>query len=296
MEVKKYSPLNSLKKIADNLWIVDGEEVLMDFKFFKVPFSTRMTVIRLQNGGLWVHSPTKPNDNLLFEIKQLGEVKHLIAPNVLHYSYIDEWHQLFPEAKVWLASGVQKRARKSGMSLDYGQELSKANWNEEILFTTFEGSFYVKEVVFFHNESSTLILTDLIENIETEKLSLFEKLLFKIGDNHYPNGKTPRDLRISFLFGKKQALRSYHKIKKWEPKNIIISHGPCIIGQAKEMLKQAFFWLEKYGYVVKKTSRKTNTNTSTSVFKSFIHLPHTNNTPQVITCGAFSYISSSLTK
>lgn len=148
MEVKKYSPLNSLKKIADNLWIVDGEEVLMDFKFFKVPFSTRMTVIRLKNGGIWVHSPIKPSDNLLFEIKQLGEVKHLIAPNVLHYSYIDEWHQLFPEAKVWLASGVQKRARKSGMSLDYGQELSKANWNEEILFTTFEGSFYVKEVVF----------------------------------------------------------------------------------------------------------------------------------------------------
>ena len=224
MEVKKYSPLNSLKKIADNLWIVDGEEVLMDFKFFKVPFSTRMTVIRLKNGGIWVHSPIKPSDNLLFEIKQLGEVKHLIAPNVLHYSYIDEWHQLFPEAKVWLASGVQKRARKSGMSLDYGQELSKANWNDE---------------------SSTLILTDLIENIETEKLSLFEKLLFKIGDNHHPNGKTPRDLRMSFLFGKKQALRSYHKIKKWEPKNIIISHGPCMIGQAKEMLNQAFFWLEK---------------------------------------------------
>ena len=103
----------------------------------------------------------------------------------------------------------------------------------------------MKEVVFFHTESSTLILTDLIENIETENVSIFEKLLFKIGDNHYPNGKTPRDLRISFLFGKKQALRSYHKIKKWEPKNIIISHGPCIIGQAKEMLKQAFFWLEK---------------------------------------------------
>jgi len=215
MKVRKYSPLNSLKKIADNLWIVDGEEVLMDFKFFKVPFSTRMTVIRLQNGGLWVHSPTKPNDNLLLEIKRLGEVKHLIAPNVLHYSYIDEWHQLFPEAKVWLASGA------------------------------FEGSFYVKEVVFFHNESSTLILTDLIENIETENVSIFEKLLFKIGDNHYPNGKTPRDLRMTFLFSKKQALKSYRIVKKWEPKNIIISHGPCIVGQAKEMLNQAFSWLEK---------------------------------------------------
>ena len=130
MEVKKYSPLNSLKKIAENLWVVDGEEVRMDFKFFKVPFSTRMTVIRLKNGDIWVHSPIKPSDNLLFEIKQLGEVKHLIAPNVLHYSYINEWHQLFPEAKVWLASGVQKRAQKSGMSLDYGQELNKANWQD----------------------------------------------------------------------------------------------------------------------------------------------------------------------
>ena len=131
------------------------------------------------------------------------------------------------------------------MSLDYGQELSKANWNEEILFTTFEGSFYVKEVVSFHNESSTLILTDLIENIETENVSIFEKLLFKIGDNHYPNGKTPRDLRMTFLFSKKQALKSYRIVKKWEPKNIIISHGPCIVGQAKEMLNQAFSWLEK---------------------------------------------------
>ena len=104
----------------------------------------------------------------------------------------------------------------------------------------------------FFIENATIFFCDIhgtikgnIENIETEDLSLFEKLLFKIGDNHYPNGKTPRDLRMSFLFGKKQALKSYHKIKKWEPKNIIISHGPCIVGHAKEMLTQAFFWLEK---------------------------------------------------
>ena len=197
MEVKKYSPLNSLKKIADNLWIVDGEEVLMNFKLFKVPFSTRMTVIRLQNGGLWVHSPIKPSDNLLFEIKQLGEVKHLIAPNVLHYSYINEWHELFPEAEVRLASGVQKRARKSGINLDYGHELEKANWNEEILFTTFEGSFYVKEVVFFHTESSTLILTDLIENIEVGTVKGLQQIHSYIFGGLYDFAGKIRTLNIS---------------------------------------------------------------------------------------------------
>ena len=45
---------------------------------------------------------------------------------------------------------------------------------------------------------------------------------------------------MTFLFSKKQALKSYRIVKKWEPKNIIISHGPCIVGQAKEMLNQAF--------------------------------------------------------
>ena len=38
-------------------------------------------------------------------------------------------------------------------------------------------------------------------------------------------------------------------------------------------------------------------NSSSQAFtKSFIHLPHTNNTPQATTCGAFSFISFSLTK
>ncbi len=85
-------------------------------------------------------------------------------------------HQLFPEAKVWLASGVQKRARKLN---EFGlwSELSKANWNEEILFTTFEGS-YVKEVVFFHNEFNS-DFNDLIENIETEKFSFYKSYCLK---------------------------------------------------------------------------------------------------------------------
>ena len=245
MKVKKYTPLYVLKKISENIWIADGEEVAMDFKLFKIPFSTRMTIIRLKNGEIWVHSPIKPNTYLLSQITQLGEVAHIIAPNILHYSYVDEWHWLFPNAQVWLARGVQNRAKKSGLCLEYGRMLDQADWNEEIFSTTFEGSFYVKEVVFFHNQSSTLILTDLIENIESEKLSFFEKLLFKLGDNCYPNGKTPRDLRVSFLFQKKKALESYKKIKEWNPENIIISHGPCFLGNAGENLKQSFFWLEK---------------------------------------------------
>lgn len=245
MEVKRYTPLYVLKQISNNIWIVDGDVVDMNFKLFNIPFSTRMTIIRLDNGGLWIHSPIKPNLNLLSEIEQLGEVNHLIAPNVLHYSFIDEWHHLFPTAKVWLADGVEKRASKSGINLSYGESLVIPSWKDEIDFIVFEGSFYVKEVIFFHKHSSTLILTDLIENIETKKLSFWEKMLFAIGDNQYPSGKTPRDLRLSFIFCKKKARESYQNIKLWNPQNVIISHGPCQAGNAIELLNQAFYWLEK---------------------------------------------------
>lgn len=245
MKVKQYTPLYVLKQISNNIWIVDGGVVAMNFKLFNIPFSTRMTIIRLNNGGLWVHSPINPNSSLLSEISKLGEVDHLVAPNVLHYSFIDEWHRLFPNAKVWLADGVKNRASKLGKDLSYGVSLVNPVWKEEIDFIVFEGSFYVKEAVFFHKKSGTLILTDLIENIETIKLSFLEKLLFAIGDNHYPSGKTPRDLRFSFIFSKRKARNSYQNIKLWNPQNVVISHGPCQIGNAIEFLNQAFYWLEK---------------------------------------------------
>lgn len=102
----------------------------------------------------------------------------------------------------------------------------------------------MEEVVFFHKESSTLILTDLIENIEVNKIQFFYQLLFKIGDNQYPKVRTPRDLRSSFIF-KKKAIESYNIIENWKPEKIIFSHGRIILENGSDKLKEAFFWLNK---------------------------------------------------
>ena len=40
-----------------------------------------MTVVRLPNSELWVHSPIPLTDALAGEVQQLGRVAHLIAPN-----------------------------------------------------------------------------------------------------------------------------------------------------------------------------------------------------------------------
>ena len=199
--LKLYSPINELKQIGEDIWIIDGNEIHMSFKLFKVPFTTRMTVVKLDNNKLWIHSPIAFN-------KELDDK-------------IDE--------------------RENFVSLD---NISKTSWSEEILFTPFKGSIAMEEMVFFHKKSSTLILTDLIESIEVNKLPLLYKLVFKFGDNKYPKFRTSRDLRSSFIL-KKQAKDSYSKIEGWVPDKIVFSHGKIILENGTEKLKEAFYWLRK---------------------------------------------------
>jgi hypothetical protein len=69
-----------LKKVGDEIWIYEGSIV----SFYGFPFPTRMTVVRLEDGSLWIHSPEKINNELVDELLNLGNVKYLISPNKLH--------------------------------------------------------------------------------------------------------------------------------------------------------------------------------------------------------------------
>jgi hypothetical protein len=109
--------------------------------------------------------------------------------------------------------------------------------------TIFEGSSAMREVVFFHARSRTLILTDLIENFRPESFNWQQRLIARIGGVLFPNGRTPLDWRLTFIFGKKQAKASLRTILGWKPKNIILSHGECILGGGEDFLKNSFSWV-----------------------------------------------------
>ena len=243
--LKLYSPINELKQLDKNIWIVDGTEIHMNFKVFKIPFTTRMTIVRLSNNKLWIHSPIAFNRDLDDKIKGLGEIAYIVAPNKYHYSYILDWYKHYPKAEIWLAKGVSDKlnVEKKENFISFTSNYRPV-WSEEILYTPFKGSVVMEEIAFFHKESSTLILTDLIENIEVNNLPFFYKFLLRVGDNQYPKSRTPRDLRLSFLF-KKKAIKSYSIIENWRADKIIFSHGRIILEDGSNKLKEAFFWLIK---------------------------------------------------
>ena len=75
-----YPPLDVLKPVAADLWIVDSGPL----KVLGMPLPLRMTVIRLGNGDIWIHSPTRYDEALHRAIATLGPIRHLVAPNVAH--------------------------------------------------------------------------------------------------------------------------------------------------------------------------------------------------------------------
>ena len=51
-------------------------------------FNSRMTVIRLSNGNLLVHSPCEIEEHTQNEIEKLGKVDFIVAPGSYHYLYV----------------------------------------------------------------------------------------------------------------------------------------------------------------------------------------------------------------
>lgn len=245
-QMAPYEPLNTLKSLSENLWIVDGPVVKMSLLGVKFPFPTRMTVIRLNTGQLWCHSPTLLTPALQAQLKDLGAVTHLIAPNKLHYIHLPDWKQIYPHATTWAAAGVVERAAKHGISIEVDAPLAESEpvpWEDEIEQCHFRGQF-MEEVIFCHRPSQTLIVTDLIENFEPNRVPPWLRIPLKLAGNLAPHGKAPLDLRLTFFRNKPELRQKRQQLLDWRPQRIILAHGAIIEDDAVGELERAFCWLD----------------------------------------------------
>jgi len=237
-----YEPLNEPKPLAPDIWIVDGPHI----RLMAIPFPTRATIVRLEGGGLWVHSPTALDDALRAQIDDLGPVEHLIAPNWIHYAYLPQWQDAYPGAATWAAPGVAERAAKTGTLLRINFDLvdhAPDAWAGQIEQLVVKGSNVHREAVFFHRASGTLILTDLIENFEPRYLPIWMRPIARLAGIAAPNGAMPRDMRMTFR-GNEALLRAdVEQMIGWAPERIVISHGQMFETGAAATLRRAFAWV-----------------------------------------------------
>ncbi|WP_292021651.1 DUF4336 domain-containing protein [Maritimibacter sp. UBA3975] len=228
--------------MADDIWVVDGPAI----RFYGLPFSTRATIVRLANGALWVHSPTRLDDELKKRVMALGPVAHLVAPNWIHYAYVAQWQAAFPEAKSWAAPGVAARARKHGLDVAFDHDLTReppSAWEGEIDQLIVRGSDVHREAVFHHRASRTLILTDLIENFEPRKLPWWLRPVVPLVGVADPDGKMPRDMRATFRKGRDALRADVERMINWRPERVILAHGRWYDREGVAELRRAFRWI-----------------------------------------------------
>jgi hypothetical protein len=238
-----YPPLDTLKPVADNVWIVDGPVIRFGLPWPKMPFPTRMTVVRLAGGDLFIHSPTPLPPELRAGIERCGRPRWIIGPNRIHYWWIPDWCAAFPDADAWLAPRIKEQA---GTRIGFaGLELDRERgypWDAEIVTLPVTGR-YMTEVVFFHRASRTLILTDLIENFEPRKLGTAMRWLTRLGGVQDPHGSMPRDMRLSFSGRRKELRGAVETMIGWNPERVILAHGRYYETNGARELCRAFQWL-----------------------------------------------------
>ena len=239
MAATGYEPLDTLKPVADDIWIIDGPPV----RRARLPYPTRATVIRLENGDLWVHAPTRLTEGLRAEIEALGPVRHLIAPNRLQSTHVAAWHSAWPRAQTWGAPGAAEGTARAPLALRIDHPLqerqAEAPWAGQIRQMIVRGSSRHKEAVFLHEPSRSLILADLVQALETAKLPVWMRPVAWIAGIDDSDGKMPPDLWWSFR-DKAALAEDVELMIGWEPRRIILAHGRCYARNGAAELERAF--------------------------------------------------------
>jgi hypothetical protein len=235
-----YPPLDVPKPAGEGVWIVDSGP--MNAMGLKLP--VRMTIFRLSNGDLVLHSPTPFSTAVAESVQALGRVRHLVAPNVAHWTFLTDWQRAYPDATTWAVPGLRDRAQVRASALRIDADLGEsapAEWADTLDQGLVAAGAGFNEAWFFHRQTRTLVLVDLIENLDDEKLPPIARLLMRAAAA--TRGTTARYLRLPVRLGGAEAKKAIQAIVALEPDRVIFAHGRPFDSDGAARLKQAFAWL-----------------------------------------------------
>lgn len=223
-----------LKQIAENLWTADGSMRLLD-----ADITIRMTVVRLADNKLVLISPISMTELMVDALTQLGTVAYIVAPNLTHHLYAEQAKQQFPSAQLLVAPGLPKKRKQLAFDYVFDNQCFTP-WEGELKHLVFTALPLLNEVIFYHGESRSLILTDLLCNIQAIDRSLFGLYIRLSG--------VYQTLAMSRLFrflirNKTHARDLLGQALQWDFDRVVLAHGEIIESGGKVKFKEALSWL-----------------------------------------------------
>lgn len=204
-----------------------------------MPLGRQLVVVRLPGGGLWIHSPVPMTDELRREVAALGEVRHVVGPNLWHDECLREFQAEHPAALFHAAPGL------AGQKPDvrFGAELSDrphADWAGVLQQHLVRGMPKMNEVVFFHAASRSLIIADLAFNLGPDGPWWFAGLMRAYG----AWGRFGPTRLEKWMMRDRTAVRaSMDRVLEWDFDRIIVGHGRNVETGGKQAFRDAFAFL-----------------------------------------------------
>jgi hypothetical protein len=202
-------------------------------------FPSRMTVLPLTGRAIALVSPIPFDEDLAGKVAALGEVKLLIAPNLLHHLYLADALALWPGASV-LAPGALRNKRPD-LRIDRAlEEGLPAEFAGSVRVLRIDGAPKVDEFVFFHEGTRTLVVSDLVFNVTKPKGFVANVALFVVGcHGRFAQSRAWR----FFVRDRAAAAVSARALLAMHPESLIMAHGDVVASRACERLEQALAWM-----------------------------------------------------
>ncbi|KAG8985675.1 hypothetical protein FRB94_001934 [Tulasnella sp. JGI-2019a] len=229
-----------IREVTPGVWTFSRPFLRAPF----IPFGGRSTAIKLADGSVWLLASTKPDEETLTKIREIGPVKYIVAPDVVHWLNLQKFSEAFPDAKVIGVEGLEAKMPGFKFTGLYGKDPAGTTYGfePEIIAHYFAG-FDNKDVAFLHVPSKTLIEADLLFNFPP--LEQYSKSK-ESGRTWVPliGSLNPwKGIHKTFLnkLGKGPSMKDDAKVVAgWDFDRVIPCHGDVIETRGNEAWKTAY--------------------------------------------------------
>jgi len=223
-----------LKPIATDIWSHESDVRLP----LGLSMPARATIMRLGDGGLVVHSPLPLDDATAKELDAIGEVRFLVAPNSLHWMFLERAKQRWTNARVLAAPVLAKKL--GSLPFEHLPASGRVAGMEGIRIERIQGAPGIQEHVLLHELSRSLVVGDLLFNVH-ECRSFWMRLVLRAGGTWKRTAQSLVWRRL--VKDRAAAARSAADLLSWDFARVVVAHGDVLEDDARERTRQALTWM-----------------------------------------------------
>jgi hypothetical protein len=196
----------------------------------------QMTMVRLADGSLFLHSPIALDRDLEQALAALGPVALIVAPNVWHHLFLKDYFTTYLHAKIFAAPGLPEKRPDLPFHGTLSDEPVAPDEIEQIVMQGYVGN----EVAFLHVPSRTLLLGDLACNVRAES-PVWERNWFQRYEAYGEFALL--NYHREFITEPTAARRSLRRILEWDFDRVVVGHGRILESGGKQAFERIWSWL-----------------------------------------------------